>query len=307
MRVVQRDPMENPFSQTPHERPARRSVASLRLLLVATAVCALTALVGCGSALKATDPGLETSAQAAVTQSTGRSSGNPAATATVGTKTGSAPAASETKAPAVSASYIPASAAYTAAAVYLQGDSLTVPVTGLLTRLVPKDTWAISAKIGRPLSVGLSLLTQRAKKPGLPQIVVMEMGSNDDPAMPSSFARMMAQTMAVIGSSRCAVWVNLYQRATKKVGKKTLTYNVYDQLNTVIAQADAHYKNLAVVPWATMAPLHPSWFGPDGVHPNDAGSAVFAQMIAAAVKNCKVSGTPLGTPPDPSGGAAPPS
>jgi lysophospholipase L1-like esterase len=300
--------MKSSVPQTPTTRPSAPRGCYTALLLVAATSCILLALNGCGGTLRSDNYGVPAAGSPTSTPSVVTSGPTAVTPSDAATAPPAIPAASQTKAPAVSASYIPAEASASTASIYLQGDSLTVPITGLLARLLPRDTLTISAKNGRPLRIGLSLLTQRAKNQGLPQVVVMEMGSNDDPAMPSAFARMINQTMTVIGSDRCAVWVDLYQRATKKVGKKLVAYNVYDRLNNVISTASARYKNLAVVPWATTARRHRSWFGPDGVHPSDAGSAVFAQMIAAAVDNCKKGGLPsLEIMPDPSGGVAPPS
>ncbi|MEI7692199.1 MAG: hypothetical protein WCJ50_06705 [Actinomycetes bacterium] len=255
--------------------------------------------------MRTSDPGITSVVSATALQA---GPGGDAATRSSAAAVGSVPAASETKAPAVSASYIAASASVKTASVYIQGDSLTVPISALLAKLMPRDQLTISAKIGRPLRVGLAQLTARSKLHGLDQIIVMEMGSNDDPALPSIFGRMIDQTMAVVGPDRCAVWVNLYQRATKKVGKTRVAYNVYDALNTVISVAARKYKKLSVVNWAAAAAKQPTWFGSDGVHPNDAGSAAFAQMIAGAVDKCKKGPLPaIGPTLDPSGGLAPPS
>ena len=223
--------MNRSTSPTPPSRPKPRG---RRAISASAALCAIFAISACGSTLRTSDPGIASASSAAALQA---GPGDDAASRSSATAAGSLPAASETKAPAVSASYIAASASATTASVYIQGDSLTVPITGLLAKLMPRDLLTISAKIGRPLSVGLAQLTARSKLRALDQIIVMEMGSNDDPALTSLFGRRIDQTMALVGPDRCAVWVNLYQRATKKVGKTRVTYNVYDALNTVISEA----------------------------------------------------------------------
>lgn len=276
--------------------------------MLAASCCALLLTAGCSNTLKPTDPSsLPASGNEAnpVAQSAkAHTTSNSAVSPLTAPPAASPPAASETEAPAVSSSYIKAGAAASTASVYIQGDSLTVPIESLLRRLLPHDTLTISAKIGRPLYVGLDLLKKRARTPGLPQVIVMEMGSNDDYDQPSSFSSKIAQTMSVIGDQRCTIWVNLYQRVVKGKGKSRHAVNIYSGLNQVIGRAAARYKRFVVVPWATTAGRHLGWFGSDGVHPNDAGSTVFAQMIAAAVKTCKDGGLP---PLNSGGGGASPS
>ncbi len=294
--------MNRSTSPTPPSRPKPRG---RRAISASAALCAIFAISACGSTLRTSDPGIASASSAAALQA---APGDAAASRSSATAVGSLPAASETKAPAVSASYIAASASAKTASVYIQGDSLTVPISALLAKLMPRDLLTISAKIGRPLSVGLAQLTARSKLRALDQIIVMEMGSNDDPALASLFGRRIDQTMALVGPDRCAVWVNLYQRATKKVGKTRVTYNVYDALNTVISVAASKYRKLSVVNWAAAAAKQPTWFGSDGVNPNYAGSAVLARMMAGAVDKCKKGPLPATGPTlDPSGGLAPPS
>jgi len=294
--------MNRSTSPTP---PSRLKPRGRRAISASAALCAIFAISACGGTLRTSDPGI---ASASSTTALQTGPGGDEASRSSATAVGPLPAASETKAPAVSASYIAASASAKIASVYIQGDSLTVPISALLAKLMPRDLLTISAKIGRPLSVGLAQLTARSKLRALDQIIVMEMGSNDDPALTSLFGRRIDQTMALVGPDRCAVWVNLYQRATKKVGKTRVTYNVYDGLNTVISLAAKKYKKLSVVNWAAAAAKQPTWFGSDGVHPNDAGSAVLAQMMAGAVDKCKKGSLPATGPTlDPSGGLAPPS
>ncbi len=273
-------------NHTPLQRRSSFRLSATRAVALLAACCAGGALTACSTALNPEDP---------------EPTAAPPATGTT------TPAASQTKRPAVESSDIASSSAVGSASVYVQGDSLTVPIKSLLTRLLPHDKLSISAKNGRPLRVGLTLLRQRAASSGLPQVIVMEMGSNDDPGMPSAFATMIGQTISVIGSDRCTVWVNLFQGVTKKKGKKLSTTNIYAGLNEVIAAAAARYKRFSVVDWASNAARNPSWFGPDGVHPNDAGSAVFAKLIVAAINRCKAAGLPsTGIPVDPTGGTAPP-
>jgi lysophospholipase L1-like esterase len=43
---------------------------------------------------------------------------------------------------------------------------------------------------------------------------------------------------------------------------------------------------VVVVPWAQTVAEHPEWLGHDGVHPNDTGYRVRAQLYAQAARSC---------------------
>ena len=187
--------------------------------------------------------------------------------------------------------------------VYVQGDSLTVGIIDALPTLLPANKLIVSARIGRTVGEGMGLLRAYARKPGLPQVIVVQLGLNNDPAQTSVFTAMIAQTMAAAGSSRCVIWVNLYHRTTTLVGKRRVSANIFTQTNTLMARAAARYKRLSIVDWASAAQRHPEWTSYDGIHPGPIGLASFAQMIAGAVKNCEHTTTPVSNP---SGGISPP-
>ncbi|MEI7624952.1 MAG: hypothetical protein WCK06_02275 [Actinomycetota bacterium] len=187
--------------------------------------------------------------------------------------------------------------------VYVQGDSLMVGIIDALPALLPANKLVISARIGRTVGEGIGALRAYARKPGLPQVVVLQLGLNNDPAQPSVFTAMIAQAMAVTGSSRCVIWVNLYHRTTTLVGKRRVSANIFTQTNSLMARAATRYKRLSIVDWAAAATRHPQWTSYDGVHPGPIGLSSFAQMIAGAVKNCERPPTPASNP---TGGISPP-
>ncbi len=52
-----------------------------------------------------------------------------------------------------------------------------------------------------------------------------------------------------------------------------------DENNKIIASVAAEYPQAQLVDWATISSNHPEFFGPDGVHLNDAGSDVYVAAI----------------------------
>lgn len=112
----------------------------------------------------------------------------------------------------------------------------------------------------------------------LPRVVVVSAGTNDDPGRVSGFARVVRRTLAIAGPSRCVVWSTIVRPPYEGV-----SYAGYNRALETIARRHA---NLHVLDWAAMARAHPSWFGPDGVHPSMAGYRARAAAVARLVERC---------------------
>ena len=112
----------------------------------------------------------------------------------------------------------------------------------------------------------------------LPRVVVVSAGTNDDPGRVSGFAGIVRRTLAIAGPSRCVVWATIVRPPYQGVS--------YTGYNRALATIARRHPNLHVLDWAAMARAHPSWFGPDGVHPSMTGYRARAAAVARIVERC---------------------
>jgi hypothetical protein len=160
--------------------------------------------------------------------------------------------------------------------VFVDGDSLAVGTRPYLPRALPGWPISQSTSISRHAPEGVGVL--RAKGRGLARIVVMQLGTNDDPRATDDFRHAVRATMHVAGRRRCVVWPNIVRPAVAGA-----TYAGY---NHILAEENRRRDNLFVVDWAEIAHDHRYWFGPDGVHPTATGYRVRAAAIARKVRAC---------------------
>ncbi len=159
--------------------------------------------------------------------------------------------------------------------VYVVGDSLAEGTAPYLPGLLPHWSLRQSYAVGRRTSEGISFL--RAEKP-LEQVVVVSLGTNDDPRRVSDFRARMSEILSIAGPARCVVWTNIVR---PPVGGAS-----YDGLNRALSAAAVTRRNLVVVDWQALVRSHPAWLRADGVHATAVGYKGRAAAIAAAVKRC---------------------
>ena len=160
--------------------------------------------------------------------------------------------------------------------VYVVGDSLAEGTAPYLPSLLPHWSLRQSYAVGRTLSEGIVLL--RAERPRLAHVVVVSLGTNDDPRRISEFRVRLGEILAIAGPSRCVIWTNIVRPPTAGTS--------YDGLNRALSAATATHPNLVVVDWQALVRAHPAWLRADGVHATAAGYRGRAAAIAAAVKDC---------------------
>jgi lysophospholipase L1-like esterase len=112
----------------------------------------------------------------------------------------------------------------------------------------------------------------------LPRVIVVSAGTNDDPGRVSGFARIVRETLAVAGPTRCVVWSAIVRPPYNGVS--------YAGYNRALERIARSRPNLRVFDWVSMARTHPSWFGSDGVHPTATGYRARAAAIARLVRGC---------------------
>jgi hypothetical protein len=156
------------------------------------------------------------------------------------------------------------------------GDSLGVGTQWFLPAALPR--WRIHAAlaISRHAPEVPGIVARYGR--GLPRVVVVSAGTNDDPRALGSFRTAIRRTMRAAGRRRCVVWANIVRPAVAGAS--------YRGLNVVLAEEARRRRNLRVFQWARMARRHRGWFGPDGVHPSGVGYRVRARGVAAVVRRC---------------------
>jgi lysophospholipase L1-like esterase len=154
------------------------------------------------------------------------------------------------------------------------GDSLAVGTDLYLDRYLRDWTVRSSTDVSRHAADAPSALA--ALGPSLPRVVVLSVGTNDDPGAVSDFRRIVRRTVGVAGPSRCVVWATIVRPPYQGVP--------YSGYNQVLRTAAARHANLVVLDWAAMARTHPGWFGADGVHPSMTGYRARAAATARLVR-----------------------
>jgi hypothetical protein len=162
--------------------------------------------------------------------------------------------------------------------LYVDGDSLAVGTGWYLPTYLPGWTMHSTAVVSRHASEGVVSIEARARDGLLERVVVVDLGTNDDPSAVARFASYVKAVVRVAGPSRCVIWSTINRPPYGGVS--------YDGYNAVLRGLDIRYRSLHVFDWARLAAAHPEWFGSDGVHPNAAGYKARAAGLARIVKSC---------------------
>jgi len=160
--------------------------------------------------------------------------------------------------------------------VYFDGDSLAVGTSWYLSAFLPGWTLRETAEVSRHASQGVLAVESRGKL--LERVVVLDLGTNDDPSAVARFRRYVKDVLRAAGPSRCVIWSTINRPPYNGVS--------YDGYNAVLASLDRANANLRVFDWAGMAKTHPQWFGSDGVHPTNTGYRQRAAALARLIKRC---------------------
>ena len=162
--------------------------------------------------------------------------------------------------------------------LYIDGDSLSVGTGWYLSTFLPGWTMRGTVAVSRHASQGAWDVEQRAQEGLLERVVVVDLGTNDDPSAVSTFKGYVQGVVRAAGPSRCVIWSTINRPPYNGIS--------YDGYNAVLLSLDKRYRNLHVFDWARLAHAHPEWFGPDGVHPTNAGYHARASGLAWLIKRC---------------------
>ena len=161
--------------------------------------------------------------------------------------------------------------------LFVNGDSLAVGTRPYLPGALRRWRVTQSVSISRHAPEGASVL--RAYGRGLPRVIHVSLGTNDDPRSLSSFRSSIRALMSVAGPRRCVVWANIVRPPVAGAS--------YGGYNRVLAQESKGRENLRVVNWARLVRQNPGWLGGDGVHVSATGYQARAQRVAKAVRRCR--------------------
>jgi hypothetical protein len=155
------------------------------------------------------------------------------------------------------------------------GDSLAEGTEAPLARLLPGWRIETSAYTGRHTDDGVSEILGTSK---LPPVLVVSLGTNDDPSAVSSFESSVEAVLQAAGQSRCVIWANIVRPPYNGVS--------YAGYNRALIQAAAVNPNLTIVDWAGIVRSDPGVLAADGVHATPSGYQARAEAIAQAMQSC---------------------
>jgi lysophospholipase L1-like esterase len=159
--------------------------------------------------------------------------------------------------------------------ILVVGDSLAVGTEAPLAQRLPGWRIVTSAYTGRHTADGVAELVSRGS---LPDVIVVSLGTNDNPSETARFAGQVEAVMDAAGTSRCVIWANIARPPYAGVS--------YAGYNRVLTRLSLSRPNLIVADWAGIAQSQPGVLGSDGVHATASGYAIRAQAIAGAIASC---------------------
>jgi lysophospholipase L1-like esterase len=178
-----------------------------------------------------------------------------------------------------------------AASVLYVGDSLGVGTSPYLEQELGGIALDVDAETGRPSPVGVDVL--RDKISAGDDVVIFDLGTNDDPAAPQVLAADLAAARQIAGD-RCMVVATVNRPPLNGVTDAGLNRAI-----TGFARQDLATR---LVDWHAQARQDPGLLS-DGVHPGPDGYALRAQLFAEAVAACLDTAGGAGGGPGGAGGS----
>lgn len=165
--------------------------------------------------------------------------------------------------------------------VLVVGDSLSVGIEPYLHQELDGRPLTIDAKTGRPSPAGVEVL--RSLLSPEHEVVVFDLGTNDDPALPEVLAADL-ESARTLAAGRCLVIATINRPPLNGVSDQGL--------NLAVERFAARSPEVEVVDWRGMVTADPSLLAPDGVHAVPEGYAVRAEMFAQAIDACGLDDVP---------------
>jgi hypothetical protein len=146
------------------------------------------------------------------------------------------------------------------------GDSVMLGSEPALERRLPGIY--VDAEVSRQFSVGLQAIAALASSGELRPIVVVGLGTNG-----TVTTDQIRQLMAEIGPGRRLVLVNTFEARPWEA-----------EVNATLAAAARRYQNVVLANWYKTIKNRTYLLWGDGIHPQPAGTVVYARMVNGAVQ-----------------------
>jgi lysophospholipase L1-like esterase len=159
--------------------------------------------------------------------------------------------------------------------VHVDGDSIAFGTDLFLARYL--RGWEISSSVGVSRHAYQGAASIEALGAALPPVVLVNLGTNDDPRAISTFASYVRRVVRAAGPERCVIWATIVRPPYAGVS--------YDGLNGALLSAASRWKTFHVFDWRGLAHAHPAWFDSDGVHPSIPGYRVRAKLLARFIRS----------------------
>lgn len=158
----------------------------------------------------------------------------------------------------------------------MDGDSIAYGTDLFLGRYLRGWTISSSVDVSRHAYQGATAIEALRRQGALPYVVVVNLGTNDDPRAERQFGSYVRRIVRAAGSERCVIWATIVRPPYAGVS--------YDGLNGVLLAGAKRWPSFHVFDWRPLARSHPAWFGSDGVHPSIPGYRVRARLLASFIR-----------------------
>jgi lysophospholipase L1-like esterase len=160
--------------------------------------------------------------------------------------------------------------------LYVDGDSIAYGTDLFLPRFLRGWTIRSAVDVSRHTYEGVASIEALEREGALPYVVVVNLGTNDDPRAVTKFGSYVRRVERAAGPERCVIWATIIRPPYAGVS--------YDRLNGVLMRSAARSQSFHVFDWRGLARGHPAWFGSDGVHPSIQGYRIRAASLASFIR-----------------------
>lgn len=176
--------------------------------------------------------------------------------------------------------------------IFLFGDSIAVQDESGLEKLLAArtgDSIAVHNWSGQPTSAAVDALANWSKNYGLPERILMAVGTNDI-FDPPAFGAQVERALAIAGPNRTVYWVNVQvSRFRQDAGTQSADRGNSAWINQQLEEAAIRHPNLKIIHWSEFVTSQPdglSKYLRDGVHTTEPlGANARNELIAEALQS----------------------